>query len=299
MACPPVWGRRCGARAAVQPKCDRGRGRPSYSRAISHAEGDAVTLFRSYAAYYDLLYRDKDYAAEAQFVNELLLEHAPGAGTVLDLGCGTGRHAIELARLGYTVHGIDRSGEMLAFADRRRAGLEAPQRERLSFSVGDIRDLRLGATFDVILALFHVMSYQTSEEDLRAAVATARGHLNEGGVFLFDFWYGPAIVWERPQLRTKQVRDRKVIVTRTAEPVWDPAHNVVHVHYQLTALPEEGTKLQVYEVHSLRYFFEDELQQYLYRSRFKAEIFASWMSKMPPGREGWSAYAVARAVSDT
>src|SRR2546430_11502469 len=61
-----------------------------------------------YSAYYDLLYHDKDYAAEARFVAELVRRHGgrPPAGVeLLDLACGTGRHLIELARLGMVVAG--------------------------------------------------------------------------------------------------------------------------------------------------------------------------------------------------
>src|SRR5207247_9411956 len=91
--------------------------------------GDA---FRAgYSAYYDPLYQDKDYAAEARFVAELVRRHGgrpPEGVELLDLACGTGRHLIELARLGMVVAGSDQSAAMLEQARRNLegAGAQAP-----------------------------------------------------------------------------------------------------------------------------------------------------------------------------
>nr|MBA2706707.1 SAM-dependent methyltransferase [Gemmatimonadaceae bacterium] len=56
-----------------------------------------MSVFGSYSRYYDLLYRDKDYAAESAYVASLLAVHAPGARSILEIGCGTGAHAAELS----------------------------------------------------------------------------------------------------------------------------------------------------------------------------------------------------------
>ena len=51
-----------------------------------------ISLFQKYAAFYDLLYRDKDYAAEAEYVARTIRSIVPDARTILELGSGTGRH---------------------------------------------------------------------------------------------------------------------------------------------------------------------------------------------------------------
>ena len=58
---------------------------------------------------------------------------------------------------------------------------------KLTFSLGRIQGLDLHRTFDVVISLFHVMSYQVSNSDIMEAFATARRHLNPGGIFIFDF----------------------------------------------------------------------------------------------------------------
>jgi predicted TPR repeat methyltransferase len=69
--------------------------------------------FRNYSQYYDLFYQDKDYDAEAGFVDKIIKKHLPKARTILEFGCGTGLHASKLAAKGYQVHGVDSSDQML------------------------------------------------------------------------------------------------------------------------------------------------------------------------------------------
>lgn len=86
-----------------------------------------MTVFGDYARYYNVLYQDKDYAGEADFVLSCLKRRHEAPRTLLDLGCGTGRHALEMARRGVSVTGVDRChnvGNGLSGAGRR-AGLAA------------------------------------------------------------------------------------------------------------------------------------------------------------------------------
>jgi len=137
------------------------------------------------------LYKDKDYEAECDFLEQIFSRCAKyPIRTILDLGCGTGGHALPLARRGYEVTGVDLSEHMLERARQKaaEAGLA------ISFHQGDIRILDLGCTFDVVVAMFAVISYQTSNEDLAAAFRSARRHLKPGGLFVFDCWFGPAVL---------------------------------------------------------------------------------------------------------
>jgi SAM-dependent methyltransferase len=153
-----------------------------------------MSVFNHYARYYDLLYRDKDYAGEARFVHDQFAQHGLAAGRLLELGCGTGRHAVEFAKLGWSVDGVDLSQAMVAQAQERARQQQPEITSRIQFQQGDLRSADTGQTYDAIISLFHVMSYQTSNADLAAAVATAAAHLRTGGLFLFDFWYGPAVL---------------------------------------------------------------------------------------------------------
>ena len=213
-------------------------------------------IFDVYARYYDLLYRDKDYAGEADYVASRIREHAPQAQRILELGCGTGAHAEQFARMGYTIHGVDLSESMLARAEARKASLSHDVAARLSFGPGDARTVRTGETYDVIISLFHVMSYQSTNADLEAAFRTAALHLESDGIFLFDFWYGPAVLTQKPEVRVKRLEDDMIKVTRIAEPVMRPNENAVDVNYTVfIEYKATGVVEQLTESHRMRYLF--------------------------------------------
>jgi SAM-dependent methyltransferase len=252
----------------------------------------ADTVFDAYSRYYDLLYRDKDYAGEAAFVAAQLRRHAPRAARLLELGCGTGAHAEHLARMGFTVQGIDRSETMLARAAARRAGLPPQLAARLAFAPGDARSVRTGETYDAVVALFHVMSYQTSDADLGSVFTTAATHLRPGGLFLFDFWYGPAVLAQRPQARVKRLEDERIRVTRNAEPAMHETERVVDVNYAVSIQDKStGTSQELRETHRMRYFFLPELAA-LHGAAFEERASRAWLGEDAPSAASWSAFQV-------
>jgi SAM-dependent methyltransferase len=251
-------------------------------------------VFDAYARYYDLLYRDKDYAAEADYVATLVREHAPRAAHLLELGCGTGAHAEHLARSGYSVRGIDRSEVMLARAAARKSRLPNDVARRLSFGAGDVRTVRTGEVYDAVVSLFHVISYQTSDADLAAAFETAAAHLAPGGLFLFDFWYGPAVLAQKPESRVKRLEDDDIRVTRVAEPAMRAGENVVDVNYSVSIEVKASGEIQeVRETHAMRYLFLPEIARYLERGRWTGVKTFGWMGPEPLSEEHWSGCALA------
>lgn len=245
-------------------------------------------VFDSYASYYDLLYQDKDYRAEADYVVNLIRQHAPSAKRILELGCGTGGHATELARLGFNVHGIDMSEGMLYRAAQRKSGLPDNVAAQISFSSGDVRSVRTGETYDVVISLFHVMSYQTAHIDIKAAFETASAHLTTGGIFIFDFWYGPAVLSQNPEVRVKRLEDEKIRVTRIAEPVMRTEENIVEVNYTLFIEAKNEQRIEnLSETHRMRYFFLPELSYYGHE-KFSQTGVLRWMSDTVIDPGSWS-----------
>jgi SAM-dependent methyltransferase len=153
-----------------------------------------------YAANYDLLYAKKDYPAEAAFVKDVLHRHNPSANSMVEFGCGSARHAVEFVRAGFRVTGIDRSAEMIALGQERRKTLPPRLQEHLNLMQGDAVGFRPTLNADAVVSLFHVVNYQTSNEALLGIFDSARTTLIPGGLFVFDFWYGPAVLAERPQV---------------------------------------------------------------------------------------------------
>ena len=106
-----------------------------------------MPVFGNYAHFYNLLYRDRDYAAEAKFVEQLLEKYAPDARSLLELGCATEKHAALLASK-YQVCGLDLSPDMLEQAKQRQLNLPPTQAFKIQFLQGDIRSVRLEHKFD-------------------------------------------------------------------------------------------------------------------------------------------------------
>ena len=185
-----------------------------------------MTVFgQIYAGAYDALYAAKDYVGECDMI-ELLLAEFGTVGPirrVLDLGCGTGGHAIPLAARGYDVTGIDVSPAMLARArDKAAAGLGGA----VAFHRGDIRGVRLGGPrFDGAIMMFAVLGYQQTLEDVEAALSTARAHLAAGAVLVFDVWHGPGVLADQPGPRCRAVETPAGRIMRRAESVLDEARH--------------------------------------------------------------------------
>lgn len=254
-----------------------------------------MMVFDAYARYYDLLYRDKDYAAESKYVHSILAEHAPQAESILELGCGTGRHARHLAEAGYKIAGIDASDGMLAAADSMRAALPAATAERLVFGPGDARTYRTEQQFGAVITLFHVASYQTSNADVSALLQTAAAQCEPGGIFVFDCWYGPAVLTERPETRIKRLEDEEIAITRLAEPNLDTEANRVDVHYEVHIRHKASGAVQVIEeTHQMRYFFLPELHALLSACGFTPILAEEWLTRAKPSAATWGLCMAAR-----
>jgi SAM-dependent methyltransferase len=255
-------------------------------------------MFRESARYYDSIYADKNYAAEVDYVDRLIQRFAPGARSVLDLGCGTGRHAFEFAERGYTVLGVDRSSNMLKRAQEQKAQFAPHLRDRLAFEHDDIRRFRLARRFDCVLALFHVVSYQNSNEDVLATFSTAKTHIREDGVFVFDCWYGPGVLIDPPVARVKRLQQGARRLLRIAEPTMHINANLVDVQYRFVVEggpPEQSSEF--HETHTMRYFFWPELALALQMTGFELVALTEWMTNREPDRRTWSVSVVAQAAA--
>ncbi|WP_151961548.1 class I SAM-dependent DNA methyltransferase [Acinetobacter bereziniae] len=245
-----------------------------------------------YSHYYDLLYQDKDYQAEEKYVSSLIQHYMPNAHTLLDLGCGTGKHAELFCDRGFTVHGIDLSLDMLSIAEKRRVSKE----NRLSFSHSCIQSLRLDKKFDVVTSLFHVMSYQVSNQELIQAFKVAKEHLVDEGIFIFDFWYGPAVLTEQPVTKIKRLENDLIKVIRFAEPTLFPQKNSVDVNYDIFVQDKlkNAVFMEKNELHKMRYLFDMELDFICDLIGFQVLNKHKWMSTESPSFNSWNVVWILR-----
>jgi SAM-dependent methyltransferase len=256
-----------------------------------------MKVFDEYASYYDLFYEDKDNDGEIRFISDLIDKNHADVTSILDLGCGTGRHSARLAMAGHRVHGVDKSTEMLRFAEERRSKLTSEAASRLEYTNGDIRGIRLGKHFDVVLSLFHVVSYQPENEDVLAVLETVAAHLRPRGIFVFDIWYGPAVMNDPPVRRIKRIENKGVAVTRVADPIHYPERNLVEVNYRIHAGGQGEPPIK--ESHLMRYFFRSEIDEFLNKAGMKVIECGEWLTRRPPSERTWGIYFVATPVGES
>ena len=177
-------------------------------------------MYERSARVYDALLRQKDYAGASGRLRDLLHGIAPQAATLLDVGCGTGRH-IEHLRDTFDVQGLDLSPEMLEVAGERCPGVP--------LHCGDLVDFSLPDRFDVVVCLHGSIGYAGTPERLRQAVATMAHHLNPGGVLVIEPWLTP-----------ERFVDDKLVFDRAD----DPGLKVARIYVQR----REG-RMSIYDSH--------------------------------------------------
>jgi SAM-dependent methyltransferase len=249
-------------------------------------------LFNSYAAYYDLLYKDKDYVKEANFVKYLINKYETlNDLDILELGCGTGKHANLFAKMGYNIVGVDISPSMIDIAN---SNIFHELKDKLEFKIGDVRNINIKKQFDVVLSLFHVVSYQTTNIDLDKMFNTVSKHLKSGGLFIFDCWYGPGVLSDKPAVRIKRMENDEMKVLRISEPTFYPNSNLVDVDFTVQINDKNGKIDVISERHEMRYLFKPELEYFLERNDLNLVESVEWLSDKKIGFDSWIATFIAK-----
>lgn len=256
-----------------------------------------MSVFNSlYAEHYDHLYAEKNYAAECDLVEAAFARHLGSRpATLLDVGCGTGGHALELARRGFAVTGVDLSASMLEQA--RAKGGELPAAQRPAWLCGDARDFDAAATFDAAIMMFAVIGYLNLNDDVLKGLRNIRRHLKPGALFVCDFWYGPSVLSVRPsdRIRVLDLPGRQFI--RATHTGLDIAKHTADVSFRLWNIAGDRLVGQSSEMHRLRYFFPQEFALMLSNTGFEQLGISAFPSLDEPLSDNtWNALVVARAT---
>lgn len=228
------------------------------------------------AKLYDKIWGRYDYDADIKFLDGLFKEH--GCRSIIDVGCGTGNHALRLSRLGYEVTGVDVSPTMLKIAK------EKDKEAKIKFIQGDMKKLEKivpkGQKFDAAICLGQTFYHLITNRDMQAFLDGLHKILRKNGLFIFNARNGRKIreeylnklfldhmiIEEKLQLlllayNTRHPRNRNVII-------WRPIY-----------LMKENDKvdLQLRE-HKLRWFYFSRLKKILTENHF--EVTATYSGNM-------------------
>ncbi|WP_406825674.1 class I SAM-dependent DNA methyltransferase [Pedobacter sp. KACC 23697] len=247
--------------------------------------------FKLYSQYYNLLYCDKDYPAEAAYLIELIREYFPNAKNIIELGSGTGKHALIFAKEGFSVLGLELSEDMLNIARQNK-------NERLKFKKANISDFKVDQQFEIALSLFHVISYLTDNTSLVKTFQRVHESLCEGGLFIFDVWHTPAVVFQIPEERTKKLSNDQIQIIRKATPSIFSEENIVEVNYDIlvTSLTDKG-QISIQETHPMRHFCKNEIDLLAYATGFKILKSEEFLTKNTPSNSTWGVAYVLKKMN--
>ena len=244
---------------------------------------------------YDLIYKDKNYEAECDFMEDVFQKYSgiSTIKTILDAGCGSGGHAIPLAKRGYNVVGFDLSETMI-----RRAKEKAEKISILQLHIMDMRNFQLDDKFDACIAMFAVMGYITKNSDIIKALNNIRKHLKPDGVFIFDVWNGLAVMRLLPEQRMKEVENDEMKIVRVAIPNLRAFDHICEVNYKLLILNKaESTVNEINEKHVVRFYFPQEIKYYLEDAGFEVLKICPFLDLNGKVDESvWNIAVIARAV---
>jgi len=231
-------------------------------RGINSHSNKSNTFLR-YAKVYDVLNADKDYKKESIYIDSLInkfIEKPKNEIRILDLACGTGKHALEFYDLGYIVEGSDISKEMIDVATiKAKEKKKKIQYYNVSFQTCDL----IGKKYDVIVAMFGAIDYLVNLDELNNTFNNIRELLTISGIFIFDFWNGNAVIKNFSKERKKEAKLEEIKVVRTSNTSLDLVKQRALVKFNFD-LSRRGRKIETFtEEHLIRYYFIQEMHDLL------------------------------------
>lgn len=249
-----------------------------------------------FAEHYDQFYSQKNYRAECDLIEEAAGRFLPARPqSILDVGCGTGGHAIELAKRHYKLTGIDLSSAMLGLAQEKASRHTFSHQPH--FVQGDIRSFDTGQSYDAAIMMFAVIGYLNKNTDVHQGLKNIRRHLRQGALFVCDFWYGASVLTERPTDRVRVIEDNGQTIIRTSTTQIDTTNHSVDVRMRVWKMENDLFLGHSDETHHMRYYFSREFEFHLQQAGFElCQLSAFPTLDQPLTDQAWSAFSVARAI---
>lgn len=255
--------------------------------------------FDAYAAFYDLLYKDKNYKGESEYIDQLINKFSnrdKSKTSLLDLACGTGKHLLELASKGYaSLSGSDISKAMIEIA-RKNSALEQKQitYHNYSFQEAD----KVNQQFDIVISMFSAVNYLTSYADQSKTLTNIHGLLKPDGLFIFDFWNGCAVTESYSPVKVVRKKQGDNEIIRISETSLDLIDQSATVKFTCNYFRNNERIADFEETHFLHYYYFSEMKNLLSAHGFKVLHMAPFMhmDKIVTPQD-WNISVIARKIS--
>lgn len=253
---------------------------------LSSFEGELVK-------YYDMFFLQNNIKKETDYIRKLM-QNSINTKTeeLIDIGCGTGFHDYLLSKHFKKITALDISKDMIQYANTNHNA------DNIHYLCQDITNFSLDRQSCVAMALSHVIGYQLENLSVENMFLNVNQSLRENGIFLFNFYYAPALFQGNLKSRLKQVEDKEVRISRFSNAVISARENVLLLDYYY--IIEEGSNKPIsIEIHEkMRYFTLKEIEYFLDKIGFRIEKVFRYGTKEPISDFDWNVGVLAHKIRD-
>ena len=240
-------------------------------------------LLRNSAWLYDVDNRD-NFTDDIEFYIDYVKKH--GIKNILELGCGTGRVAIALAKEGFNITGLDLSNEMLDVFRQKFDKLDGNIKNNIELVHGNMADFNLGKKFDLIIAPFRAFQCLTDEKDIENSINCVKNHLSDNGIFIINVFnphpdrmnenwcYPLRTQWER----LDETTGNYVIKKHSGDKI-DLENRIIYVTFIYEVKDKSGNVSTLEDKLKLKYHFETDLTEIIENAGLKINEKFGWYDK--------------------
>ena len=210
--------------------------------------------FKKYAKYYDNIYSDKNYCNETKYLIKIIKKFT-NKKKVLEVGCGSGGHAIEFSKLGYQILGLDKSSYMIKIAKRKS--------KKTKFIVKDAVQFNFNRKFNIVILNFHVINFIKKKVDLKIFFQNCHKSLSKNGLLIFDFINKDALQIFKPKNKLKiiNIEKKNIKITRQTKPFLKNNKSILNILFLLKVFKKGKLVDKFREIHKLKiYSFKEYLK---------------------------------------
>jgi SAM-dependent methyltransferase len=223
--------------------------------------------FEKYANLYDIIYKDKDYQAECDFLEKIFKRYSKKPiRKILDIACGTGNHIIPLAQRGFNVAAQDKSCDMLQIAKRKCHN----ENLKISFmGCFPMQQFNHKKKFDAVIAMFSSIDYVVKLKEVKKVFLNIHNCLRKNGLLVFDFWNKTCVDKYFTPYKRKVFRKGNELVVRISKTSLDRKISVAKVNFICDYFVNKKHVAKINEVHKMKYYDISHMRKILESCGFK------------------------------
>ncbi len=248
-----------------------------------------LSFKKDYSKYYDILYLGKNYKEESHLIKRTIKRYSYKPAHLLDIGCGTGEYSKLLTSNNLHVTGLDKSSYMI-----KKAKKKFKNNKYLKFVKGDLLKYKSKIKFDIISALFHILSYQIKNSQIDKFFQNSANMLNKKGIIIFDFWFKPGVINLKQPNKFRKIKNKNLKVIRLTNSIWFKKTNRIDDIHELLIFKKNKLIKNFKETHQMRYFNLSFIKKKLSKHKLKFLTCLDLNTKNYPTKKSWGALVIAQ-----